>query len=48
MKKNVQILDCTLRDGGRIINCNFENSTIKNITNELTDAGIDIVEGVFT
>lgn len=44
MKKNVQILDCTLRDGGRIINCNFENSTIKNITNELTDAGIDIVE----
>ena len=44
MKKNVQILDCTLRDGGRIINCNFENSTIRNITNELTDAGIDIVE----
>lgn len=44
MMKNVRILDCTLRDGGRIIDCNFENSTIENITNELTEAGIDIVE----
>lgn len=42
--KNVQILDCTLRDGGRIINCEFKDSTIYNIANELTDAGIDIIE----
>ena len=42
--RNVQILDCTLRDGGRIIDCRFDNSVIKNITRELTDSSIDIVE----
>lgn len=42
--KNVQILDCTLRDGGRIIDCKFEDATIHNIANELTESGIDIVE----
>lgn len=42
--KNIQILDCTLRDGGRIIDCKFEDSTIGNIANELTEASIDIVE----
>ncbi len=42
--KNVKILDCTLRDGGRIIDCAFENSVIANMTKDLTDAGIDIVE----
>ena len=42
--KNVQVLDCTLRDGGRIINCKFEDMTIYNIANELTESGIDIVE----
>lgn len=42
--KKVRILDCTLRDGGRIIDCAFEDSTIRNIARELTDAGIDIIE----
>lgn len=42
--KNVQILDCTLRDGGRIINCKFRDSEISEITEKLIDAGIDIVE----
>lgn len=42
--KNVQILDCTLRDGGRIINCEFENNTISELAKELTNANIDIVE----
>lgn len=41
---NVSILDCTLRDGGRIINCEFSDSDIRDIAGELTDAGIDIVE----
>lgn len=44
MIKNVQILDCTLRDGGRIVDCKFDNGTIMNLTRDLTDAGIDIVE----
>lgn len=42
--KNVKILDCTLRDGGRVIDCKFENRTITNMAKDLTRAGIDIVE----
>lgn len=42
--KNIRVLDCTLRDGGRIINCKFDNMTIYNIANELTESGMDIVE----
>lgn len=42
--KNVKILDCTLRDGGRIINCAFPDSEIKDISYRLADANIDIVE----
>lgn len=42
--KNVKMLDCTLRDGGRIINCAFPNSQIKDIAYRLADANIDIIE----
>ena len=42
--KNVQILDCTLRDGGRIIDCAFPDQEIKEMTHRLANAKIDIVE----
>lgn len=42
--KNVKILDCTLRDGGRIIDCAFPDSHIRGITEGLTSARVDIVE----
>ena len=42
--KNVKVLDCTLRDGGRIINCSFSNQETSELVNRLTDARIDIVE----
>lgn len=42
--KNVRVLDCTLRDGGRIINCAFPDQEIKEISNRLADAKIDIIE----
>ena len=42
--KNVHILDCTLRDGGRLINCAFPDSHIAGITRGLRDAGVDVVE----
>ena len=42
--KNVKILDCTLRDGGRIINCAFPDTETKDISNRLASANIDIVE----
>lgn len=42
--KNVQVLDCTLRDGGRIIDCQFPDHEIKEIAQRLAAAKIDIVE----
>lgn len=42
--KNVKILDCTLRDGGRIIDCAFPDEHIAGISSNLCDANIDIVE----
>lgn len=42
--KNVKILDCTLRDGGRIINCAFPDAETKDIASRLANAKIDIVE----
>ncbi|WP_373266126.1 aldolase catalytic domain-containing protein [Hungatella hathewayi] len=42
--KMIRVLDCTLRDGGRIIDCRFPDNTIKAMAGGLTEAGIDIVE----
>jgi 4-hydroxy 2-oxovalerate aldolase len=42
--KNIKILDCTLRDGGRIIDCAFSDNSIKEITDNLTKAKVDIIE----
>jgi 4-hydroxy 2-oxovalerate aldolase len=42
--KNVKILDCTLRDGGRVINCAFPDEEIKQISSKLASAKIDIIE----
>jgi 4-hydroxy 2-oxovalerate aldolase len=40
----IQILDCTLRDGGYCNEWNFGYDNIKQITEALVDANIDIVE----
>lgn len=42
--KNVRVLDCTLRDGGRIIDCKFPNQEIKEIVERLANAKMDIIE----
>lgn len=42
--KNVKVLDCTLRDGGRIINCAFPDQETKEISHRLAEAKIDIIE----
>lgn len=41
---NIEVLDCTLRDGGRILNCNFGVEAIKQIAFGLDSSGIDIIE----
>lgn len=40
----VNILDCTLRDGGYVNDFNFGGQVIKNIVQKLTKASIDIIE----
>ncbi|MFC4620011.1 aldolase catalytic domain-containing protein [Camelliibacillus cellulosilyticus] len=40
----IQILDCTLRDGGYINDWRFGEKTIKAIVSKLAEAGIDIIE----
>ena len=40
----IQILDCTLRDGGYLVNKTFYENAIHNIVIGLTQAGIDYVE----
>ncbi len=41
---NIQILDCTLRDGGYVNNWNFGSKVIKRIVKGVSEAGIDIIE----
>ena len=41
---NVRILDCTLRDGARIVNCEVDDGDIKKITSNLAKSNIDIIE----
>lgn len=44
--KNVRILDCTLRDGGRVIDgdCAFLDKEIREVAEGLANAKIDIIE----
>ena len=44
MQGDIKILDCTLRDGGHIVDGRFGEDTIKYIVKKLVDAQIDIVE----
>lgn len=42
--RNIEILDCTLRDGAQANEARFGNDIITDIIGNLTDAGIDIIE----
>ncbi len=44
MKKKIQLLDCTLRDGAYIVAGNFGTPSIKGIIKKLQDANIDLIE----
>ena len=43
----VEILDCTLRDGGRLIDCAFRDSQVCGVVDRLIRANIDIIEAGF-
>lgn len=40
----IEILDCTLRDGGRLIDCAFRDGQTRSIVERLMQANIDIIE----
>lgn len=40
----VELLDCTLRDGGYAVKWNFGSNTIVNIFSRLVSSGVDIIE----
>ncbi len=42
--KNLQILDCTLRDGAQVNEARFGERAIRDIMDNLTRAGVDIIE----
>lgn len=44
MEKHIRLLDCTLRDGGHIVQGEFGENVIKNTVEHLVEAGIDIIE----
>ena len=44
MFTNVKVLDCTLRDGVRIVNCNVSDNDIQKVVSNLSCANIDIIE----
>ncbi len=44
MEQHIRLLDCTLRDGGHIVQGKFGESVIKNTIKGLVEAGVDIIE----
>lgn len=44
MYTNIKVLDCTLRDGVRIVNCNVTDNDIHKVVSNLSKANIDIIE----
>lgn len=42
--KQIEILDCTLRDGGRVIDCKYPDEMIIGLGKHLKRAGINIIE----
>ena len=43
-RPDIKVLDCTIRDGGLINNCNFEDGFVKAIYDTCVAAGIDYME----
>lgn len=45
--KNIELLDCTLRDGGHLTNSYFGKEVIADVINKLLESRIDIIEAGF-
>ena len=47
MGKSIKVLDCTLRDGGYILDWMFGYKSIKSIVENLSSSGVDFIESGF-
>lgn len=47
MKKNIKLLDCTLRDGGYVNDWEFGHNHLCSIFQRLVDTGVDFIEAGF-
>lgn len=43
-RKEIKVLDCTIRDGGLMNNSNFEDKTVRAVYDACTAAGVDYME----
>jgi 4-hydroxy 2-oxovalerate aldolase len=43
-RPDIKILDCTIRDGGLMNNCNFEDAFVRAIYQACVDSGVDYME----
>lgn len=43
-RPDIKVLDCTIRDGGLINNCNFDFDFVKSVYNACVAAGVDYME----
>ena len=44
MEKDIKLQDCTLRDGGYLVDTQFGDKFIKGFIQSLTDAAVDVIE----
>lgn len=44
MNQKIEVLDCTIRDGGYIVNWNFDKKVAREIYRSLSKAGVDYIE----
>lgn len=44
MSDQIQLLDCTLRDGAYIVDSKFGTTAMKGIINKMQNANVDIIE----
>ena len=42
--RNIQLLDCTLRDGGYVNDWEFGHDTLLSVFQRLVSAGVDLIE----
>ena len=43
-KKEIKVIDCTVRDGGLMNQWQFSDNFVRNVYNALADAGVDYME----